>query len=63
MADIEKQIRCVKREIAKRSRFYPHWIKKGRMTQEKADKEIAEMTAVLRTLEEVQRHGSPQLPF
>lgn len=50
MTPIE-QIKCVKREIAMRKKAYPRRIAQGRMTQKKADHEIATMEAVLRTLE------------
>ncbi len=48
---IELQIACVKREIRLRERVYPRWIASGRMTQAKADHEIASMRAVLATCE------------
>jgi hypothetical protein len=44
------QIACVKRELAMRDRAYPKFIAAGRMTQQKADSEIAAMRAVLETL-------------
>lgn len=48
---LEDQILCVKREIGLRKGVYRRWVKDGRMTQEKADHEIAAMEAVLVTLE------------
>lgn len=48
---LDEQIRCVIREIAMRESAYPRWIKDHRLTQAKADHEIAAMTAVLRTLQ------------
>ena len=45
------QIRCVKREIAMRESVYPRWVSDKRMTQEKAEAELAAMRAVLKTLE------------
>lgn len=44
------QIACVKREIAMRRHVYPRWVEQQRMTQAKADAEIAAMEAVLDTL-------------
>jgi hypothetical protein len=47
---IERQIACVEREIALRRRAYPRWVQAGRMTEHQADREVAEMEAVLATL-------------
>lgn len=48
---LEEQIRGVMREIAMRKSCYPKWIEQRRLTQAKADHEIAVMEAVLRTLQ------------
>ena len=53
---ISEQIACVRREIAMRRRVYPRWIESGKMTQAKADREIAVMEAVLATLEKLSEH-------
>ncbi len=45
--DIDAQIRCVEREIGFRERGFARRVEAGRMTQEKADYEIAAMRAVL----------------
>lgn len=45
------QIAAVKREIAMRRNVYPRRVAEGRMTQAKADHEVAAMLAVLATLE------------
>jgi hypothetical protein len=50
---IDRQIACVKRELAQRRRVYPRLIADGRMSQAKADEEIAVMEQVLVTLEQV----------
>lgn len=55
MITIEDQIKAVEREISMRRRVYPRWVENKRMSQEKADKEIATMEAVLETLKEVQK--------
>lgn len=55
MITIEDQIKAVEREINMRRRVYPKWVENKRMSQEKADKEIAAMQAVLETLKEVQK--------
>ena len=54
---IHQQIASVEREIAMRKRVYPRWIDGGRMTQAKADHEIACMQAVLVTLQHVKQQG------
>lgn len=52
---IEDQIECVERELAMRRRVYPRWVSapKPKMTQGKADLEIARMEAVRSTLLQV----------
>lgn len=57
MITIEDQIKAVEREISMRRRVYPNWVASKRMSQEKADKEIKNMEAVLETLKEVQKQG------
>lgn len=57
MITIEDQIKAVEREIGMRRRVYPNWVASKRMSQEKADKEIKNMEAVLETLKEVQKQG------
>lgn len=47
---LQDQIACVEREIAMRERVYPHWVRGGRLKQDKADREIETMRAVLATL-------------
>ncbi len=51
MIPLDEQIKCVRREISLRDRVYPSWVARQRMTQRKADEEIATMRAVLATLE------------
>lgn len=53
MADISisDQIDAVKREIGLRKRLYPRWVLDRKMTQAAADRELANMEAVLATLE------------
>jgi len=57
MITIEDQIKAVEREIGMRRRVYPNWVASKRMSQEKADKEITAMEAVLETLKKVQKQG------
>jgi hypothetical protein len=55
MATYSEQIACVRREIAMRERSYPRWVEAGKMTQEKAEDELAAMRAVLATIIKVER--------
>lgn len=52
---IEHQVACVKREISMRERVYGRWVSEKRMTQRKADEELAAMRAVLATLETIEQ--------
>lgn len=47
----DEQVKCVARELKLRKQCYPRWVARGNMTQEKADREIACMEAVLETLQ------------
>ncbi len=47
---IEEQIAEVEREIKLREHVYPRWVAEKKMRQEKADKCMAAMRAVLETL-------------
>jgi hypothetical protein len=47
---LDDMIGCAKRELALRQRAYPKWVANGRMNQDKADKEIAFMGAILNHL-------------
>ena len=47
---LNDQIKSVGREIGLRRAVYPKFLKSGRITQEKADHEIAAMEAVYETL-------------
>jgi hypothetical protein len=44
------QIAAAEREVKQRERVYPRWVSDGRMTQAKADHEIAAMKAIVETL-------------
>lgn len=50
MIPYAEQIACVEREIAMRERVYPRWVADHKMTQKKADQELAAMRAVLETV-------------
>lgn len=45
------QIACVARELAMRERVYPKFVASGRMTDDKAARELACMRAVLETIQ------------
>jgi hypothetical protein len=47
---MDDMIGCAKRELLMRKRVYPRWVADDRMTQEKADQEIAFMAAILEHL-------------
>jgi hypothetical protein len=47
---LSRQVECVGREIRLRERTYPRWVAAGRMSQARADDELAAMRAVLDTL-------------
>jgi hypothetical protein len=49
----------LKREITLRRRAYPRFVEAKRMTQERADRQIETMEAVLETLLRV-KHGAPR---
>ena len=52
---LDQQIAAVKREVAMRRAVYPKRVADKTMTQEKADWQIAVMSAVLETLEGLKR--------
>jgi len=47
---LAEQIACVRREILMRQRVYPARVNQRAMSQDKADRELAAMNAVLDTL-------------
>ena len=58
---IDDQIRCVEREIEWRLHVYPRLIARGRMTQERANREVVKMRAVLWTLRKSKHGGGRQV--
>jgi hypothetical protein len=50
MIPIGEQIACAERELALRRAAYPRFVANKRMTQDKADHEIAAMEAIVDTL-------------
>jgi hypothetical protein len=53
--EIGDQLKAAKREAALRRRVYPRWVEGKRMTQAKADDEIAAMDAIVETLERLEK--------
>jgi hypothetical protein len=47
---LKQQIKCVEREIAMRKQVYPRWVNINKLSQQKADEELAAMEAVERSL-------------
>jgi len=58
---LDEQVAAVIREIGLRKRVYPRWVCIGKLSQTKADHEIAAMEAVLETLKRVQAENEPSL--
>ena len=46
MIDNIDKLRCIEREINMRKAVYPKWVAAKRLSQEKADREIAVMEAI-----------------
>ena len=46
MIDNIDKLRCIEREIKMRKAVYPKWVAAKRLSQEKADREIAVMEAI-----------------
>lgn len=61
MIPLSEQLKCVRREIAMRERVYPRWVADRKMTQTKADAEIAAMKEVANTLFELIKKDEPPL--
>jgi hypothetical protein len=52
MSEPADLVACVEREIRMRLRVYPGWVARNRMTQARADQEIALMREVLALVKE-----------
>lgn len=64
MADqipLDRQIAAVRDEVSLRRRVYAGWVRNERMTQQVADRRIAEMQAVQATLEALKAGREPEL--
>ena len=60
---LAEQIACVQREIHMREHVYPRWVLARKMSQNKADAELARMKAVLGTLECLQQIATAAAAF
>lgn len=47
---IDDMIKCAEREVGMRERVYPRWVEAKKMSQAKADSEIATMKAIVEFL-------------
>jgi hypothetical protein len=56
---LTEQIRCAERELGKRQKLYPKWVREGRLNSLQADRELAAMSAVVQTLQSLRE---PDLP-
>jgi hypothetical protein len=54
---IDDQVEAARREVRQRERVYPRFIANGKMTQAAADREVARMKAIVKTLEDVAAAG------
>lgn len=50
---LKNQLACAQRELAKRERMYPKWIREGRLNPHVAEHEIAAMAHICQTLEKL----------
>jgi hypothetical protein len=53
---LDAQIACVDREIGMRVKVYARWVSEKKLTQAKADHELAAMRAVLTTLKKIKEN-------
>lgn len=56
---IAQQIDEVERELKQRAAVYPRLVDARRMTQGRADLQVARMRAVLKTLQDLQNESTP----
>ena len=54
---IDDEIAEVRREIQLRERVYPNWVHTGRLKQERADRQLEAMRAVMARLETIRDAG------
>ena len=50
---LKNQLACAQRELGKRERNYPKWIRDGKLNPHVAEHEIAAMTAIVVNLEKL----------
>jgi hypothetical protein len=51
MITAQDKLACVQRELAMRRKLYPRWVAEEKMTQQKSDREIAIMEAIVKDCE------------
>ncbi len=52
---VAELIACVDREVRRRRRYYPQWVREGRLSKERAEEEIAKMELVCRLLRQAEQ--------
>jgi len=57
------KLKEIERELDMRLRLYPVWVLQGKMTQQKADKQIAVMQAIKKDYEEKAKEEDKQMSF
>lgn len=56
--NIDDMIKCAEREVGMRERVYPRWVEAKKMSQTKADSEIATMKAIVEFLKQHKDKGN-----
>ena len=51
--NLSEQLKAARRELSMRENAYPRWVQSNKLTQKKADNEIAAMKAIINTLEQL----------
>ncbi len=57
---LEEMINCAKREVQMRYKVYPYWVKTGKMSADKAEKEKALMYAIQKALQKIYDGTAPR---
>lgn len=52
---LNELVACAERELGKRQKFYPNWVRDGRMKDSDAQSEIAKMEAIVETLKKLKQ--------
>lgn len=62
VVSLKDQIACARRELAIRDKVYPRRVQTGDMTEAAMKKELAAMSAIIDTLERLERGEKPEAP-